>query len=321
MAIFPSLGKFRTLCGLKAVGASKHPDKAECYFSPQILVLSTRSEALLDHIAATCRGCCLYSMVVSATSSMPWLPHQRPSLPPSNAAAAIKRPRPLLPSKNIFVVHHPRLMPAARHQPPTAAAAIERNLYCRCRATSLQYSSNPSIEHRRLMSCPRPFPTPSNSIAHCNRADAQCRPFRRCHLNLIVASAYPRCLVIVLCRRRNPLPPPLNDVKSCPCHQTPTPPPPLNAISIISRRHCHCCCRHCRWCWATTAATTTTIVKLNAVLCQRKRQQKQHQQLTYNSTNVKTFISPDDLDLLNLSTVFEVCNVGQGNFAIRKLLA
>jgi hypothetical protein len=31
---------------------------------------------------------------------------------------------------------------------------------------------------------------------------------------------------------------------------------------------------------------------------------------------VKTFTSPDDLGLFNLSTVFEVCDVGQGNEAI-----
>jgi hypothetical protein len=36
---------------------------------------------------------------------------------------------------------------------------------------------------------------------------------------------------------------------------------------------------------------------------------------------VKTFTSPDDLDLFNLSTVFEVCGDGQGNLAISKLLA
>jgi hypothetical protein len=36
---------------------------------------------------------------------------------------------------------------------------------------------------------------------------------------------------------------------------------------------------------------------------------------------VKTFASPVDLDLFNLSTVFEVCDVGRGNLAISKLLA
>jgi hypothetical protein len=33
------------------------------------------------------------------------------------------------------------------------------------------------------------------------------------------------------------------------------------------------------------------------------------------------FISPDDLDLFNLSTVFEVYDVGQGNLGISKQLA
>jgi hypothetical protein len=37
---------------------------------------------------------------------------------------------------------------------------------------------------------------------------------------------------------------------------------------------------------------------------------------------MKMFISPVDLDLFNLSTaLFEVCDVGQGNLAISKLLA
>ncbi len=35
---------------------------------------------------------------------------------------------------------------------------------------------------------------------------------------------------------------------------------------------------------------------------------------------MKTFTSPDDLDLFNLSTVFEVCDDGRGNLAISKLL-
>ncbi len=35
---------------------------------------------------------------------------------------------------------------------------------------------------------------------------------------------------------------------------------------------------------------------------------------------MKTFTSPDDLDLFNLSTVFEVCDDGQENLAISKLL-
>jgi hypothetical protein len=36
---------------------------------------------------------------------------------------------------------------------------------------------------------------------------------------------------------------------------------------------------------------------------------------------MKTFTSPVDLDLFNLSTVFEVSDVGRGDLAISKLLA
>ncbi len=36
---------------------------------------------------------------------------------------------------------------------------------------------------------------------------------------------------------------------------------------------------------------------------------------------MKTFASPVNLDLFNLSTVFEVCDVGRGHLAISKLLA
>jgi hypothetical protein len=36
---------------------------------------------------------------------------------------------------------------------------------------------------------------------------------------------------------------------------------------------------------------------------------------------MKTFTSPVDLDLFNLSTVFEVSDVGRGNLAISKLVA
>jgi hypothetical protein len=63
------------------------------------------------------------------------------------------------------------------------------------------------------------------------------------------------------------------------------------------------------------------VVELTVVHCQRKRQQQHHHQRTSGSTNVKTFTSPVNLDLFNLSTVFEVCDVGQGHLAISKLLA
>jgi hypothetical protein len=86
---------------------------------------------------------------------------------------------------------------------------------------------------------------------------------------------------------------------------------------VVHRRHR----RHCRCCQAATTATAITVVKLTAVHCQRKRQQQHHHQRTNGSTNVKMFTSPVDLDLFNLSTVFEECDVGQGNLAISKLLA
>jgi hypothetical protein len=63
------------------------------------------------------------------------------------------------------------------------------------------------------------------------------------------------------------------------------------------------------------------VVKLAILHCQRKRQQQQHHQRTNGSTNMEMFTSPDDLDLFNLSTVYEVCDDGQGNLAISKLLA
>jgi hypothetical protein len=88
---------------------------------------------------------------------------------------------------------------------------------------------------------------------------------------------------------------------------------------VVHRRHrrrCHCRCRQ-----ATTTATVTTVVELTVVPCQRKRQQQQHHQRTNGSTNVKTFTSPVDLELFNLSTLFEVSDVGRGNLAISKLLA
>jgi hypothetical protein len=63
------------------------------------------------------------------------------------------------------------------------------------------------------------------------------------------------------------------------------------------------------------------VVELTIVHCRRKRQQQHHHQRTNGSTNVKMLTSPVDLDLSNLYTVFEVCDVGQGNLVISKLLA
>jgi hypothetical protein len=74
-------------------------------------------------------------------------------------------------------------------------------------------------------------------------------------------------------------------------------------------------------CQATTATTAITMVELTIVHCQRKRQKQHHHQSTNNSINVKTFTSLDNLDLFNLSTAFELCDVGKGNLAISKLLA
>jgi hypothetical protein len=76
---------------------------------------------------------------------------------------------------------------------------------------------------------------------------------------------------------------------------------------VDHHRHCH----RCRCHQATTASTATTVVKLTVVYCGRKRLEQQHHQRTNSSTNVKTFTSPDDMDLFNLSTVFEV----QGEFS------
>ena len=48
--MFSSLENSWMRCGLKSVGASKHPDKGLCQFSPQILAMSRSSESILDHI-------------------------------------------------------------------------------------------------------------------------------------------------------------------------------------------------------------------------------------------------------------------------------
>jgi hypothetical protein len=78
---------------------------------------------------------------------------------------------------------------------------------------------------------------------------------------------------------------------------------PLLPPIAVHRPHC----RHCRCHWAATTATATTVVELTVVHCQRKRQQQHHHQRTNSNTNVKTFTSPDDMDLLNLSSVFFKC--------------
>jgi hypothetical protein len=90
----------------------------------------------------------------------------------------------------------------------------------------------------------------------------------------------------------------------------------LPPIVVHHRHRRRCCC-----CQAATTTTATSVVKLTLIHCQRKRQQQHHYQRTNGSTNVTMFTSPVNLDLFNLSTVFEVCDVGQGNLAISKLLA
>jgi hypothetical protein len=94
------------------------------------------------------------------------------------------------------------------------------------------------------------------------------------------------------------------------------PPLPVPIVHCHHRHRCHCRCRQ-----AASTTTATTMVKFTIVHCQRKRQQQQHHQCTNGSTNVKTFTSPDDFNLFNLSLVFELCDVGQGNLVISKLLA
>jgi hypothetical protein len=82
-------------------------------------------------------------------------------------------------------------------------------------------------------------------------------------------------------------------------------------VSNVHRRHR----RHCRCCLAATSATVTTMIELTVIHSQRKRQQQCHHQRTNGDTNVKMFTSTDDLDLFNLSTVFEVHDVDQGEFS------
>jgi hypothetical protein len=88
-------------------------------------------------------------------------------------------------------------------------------------------------------------------------------------------------------------------------------------------------CRQSSSIAATAAATAAGLPPLSLpqpwsyspLSIAKERQQQQHHQHTNGSTNVKTFTSPDNLDLFNLSTVFEVCDDGQGNLAISKVLA
>jgi hypothetical protein len=51
MEMFSLLDKFQTFSGPKSAGTSQHPDEEVSHFGPLILEMSSRSEALLDHIA------------------------------------------------------------------------------------------------------------------------------------------------------------------------------------------------------------------------------------------------------------------------------
>jgi hypothetical protein len=55
---------------------------------------------------------------------------------------------------------------------------------------------------------------------------------------------------------------------------------------------------------AVGGGTAITIVELTIVHCQKERQHHHHHQHTSGSTNMKTFTSPDNLDLLLTTNVF-----------------
>jgi hypothetical protein len=81
---------------------------------------------------------------------------------------------------------------------------------------------------------------------HCLDALAGCRTIISCH-PLIAPSSRPLivlagCCVASPCAAisSSPSPKPSNAVKRCCRHQTPLPPPPLYAVSIVHR--CHSCC-------------------------------------------------------------------------------
>ncbi len=176
MAMFQLLEKLLMLCGPKSGGASQHPDdgasqhpdKAVCQLGPQILVIYTKSEALLDHIAATCchRCHCLIFTVVSGSSSLPPPPCCWSSSAPMNNFPAIKSPHPPLPSKNPFAIHHccQILLPALTTLPQplsTTHPAIAMPSPC--------HSPFPHPLSTRCLSSPCcPLLTPSNATAHCH---------------------------------------------------------------------------------------------------------------------------------------------------------
>jgi hypothetical protein len=87
-------------------------------------------------------------------------------------------------------------------------------------------------------------------------------------------------------------------------NRCPSPPPPPLPLPLgrhrLHRRHCGQTRHH-------------QMPKKEATAAAPPVYQWQHQG--------EIFTSPDDLDLFNLSTVFEVCDDGQGNLAISNLLA
>ena len=55
MDMFSLLENSWTLCGLKSVRASKHPEEGVCQFTLQIFAMSQSSKSILDHIAEILR--------------------------------------------------------------------------------------------------------------------------------------------------------------------------------------------------------------------------------------------------------------------------
>jgi hypothetical protein len=81
------------------------------------------------------------------------------------------------------------------------------------------------------------------------------------------------------------------------------PPPPLPLQLGRHRLHCH---------HRGQETCHRSLPKIEAKAAAPPAYQQQHQ--------CENFTSPDDLDLFNLSTVFEVCDDGREKLAISKLL-
>jgi hypothetical protein len=125
-------------------------------------------------------------------------PRSQTSSQPLNAATAIERScRHQTPA--IFVVHRRSQTPPPALSPPPPPPSIAIFLAVASPPPRRSTSPRPS-NARRPLSRLRPSPAPSNAIAHRHRyADALCQPPRRhCHLDLIVQSAPPHRLVVVV---------------------------------------------------------------------------------------------------------------------------